>query len=104
VQSTVFPVPPYAKVLSVTVGSVLSHLAMVCLKSHGALDAAVSAVCAPAALPALGDDEAARAAEPVNVATTSANATITSRNLDLTTGLFMNSPHGRPEVCGTVQC
>src|SRR4029077_9532710 len=79
VQSTVFPVPPYAKVLSVTVGSVLSHLEMVCLKLHCALDAA----CAPAAFPVPGDDDAARAVDIVDIAAIITRAMITSRLLGL---------------------
>lgn len=103
-QSTVFPVPPYAKVLSVTVGSVLSHLEMVCLKLHGALDGAVSAARAPAAFPAAGDEEAARAVDTVNIAATSTDATTTSRLLDRAETFFMDSPpRVIPADCQTVQ-
>jgi hypothetical protein len=58
-------VSPVASVLSVTVGSVLWHCEMACLKLHCALGADTS----PAAFPAAGDDVAALAAgAPANAA------------------------------------
>lgn len=75
-----------------TVGSVLWHLEMVCLKLHGALEGAISAMRTPVRLTEPGD-ESASAVDAVHIAETSANATTTSRPLEMTKGLFISSPH-----------